>query len=252
MAYEVVGELDAVPLMATDRPTLLIRRDTLIAWSEANPELSGLASQVVEVPEGEPVPDELAPPDPDPKELFRGLLAWLVSTEDEARFVEFLDSIGHPTNLVSVRDDALAAAAFTAPRWAFDYLRLLAFVAMILAIGVFAFSAAERRRRLVLAHALVGRMGVGERAAGAALAIEVLVLIGLATTLGLLAATGLSYAVIGEFDPLPSLLPALRVATPAAGLLVAGAVALGAGLLVWWFTYRTARRADVSEVLRVG
>ena len=242
LAYEVVGELDALPGMAPDRPTLLVRRDTVIEWARGNETVSGwLNLDFIEGTETR-----------NPEQLFLGLQASLISTVDREAFTAFLDSIGHPTNLVVERDDALTAAAFTAPRWAFDYLRLLAFVAMGLAIGVYAFSIAEGRRRLVLAQAMAGRMGVGRVASAAVLGVEVVALIGLATLLGIGSAAGLAYAVIGEFDPLPGLFPALETTLSAVDVAVAVAVALVAGVVVWWATLRAAARTDVVEVLRVG
>ena len=89
-------------------------------------------------------------------------------------------------------------------------------------------------------------------ASAAVLGVEVVALIGLATLLGIGSAAGLAYAVIGEFDPLPGLFPALETTLSAVDVAVAVAVALVAGVVVWWATLRAAARTDVVEVLRVG
>lgn len=251
IAYEVVGRLDAIPLMAPDRPTMVFRRDTVLQWAEVNADISGLSGLVREPPQGELPPGAEIPP-PDPNDLFLGMIATLVTTQSETRMIEFLESIDHPTNLVTAREDALSGAGFAAPRWAFDYLRLLAYVAMLLSIAVYAFAAVERRRRLILAHGLMARMGLSRLRAGGALAIEIVALVSLAGALGTVGAAGLSVLVAGEFDPLPALFPVLAHTLPLLDVLLVGGFSLAGAGAAWWYTHRSASRADVAEVLRVG
>ncbi|NNK92200.1 MAG: hypothetical protein HKO87_07185 [Acidimicrobiia bacterium] len=242
LAYEVVGEIEAIPLMASRRTTLVMRRDTVIAWTEANPDVSGWAELQLEAG------DDAV----EPEDLFRALQAWLVSTDTPTGVADFLAGIRQPADLIETRSGTLANAAFSAPRWAFDYLRLLALVSIPLAIIVFAFAVVEDRRRMAVAHALMRRMGVGSRSSSAAIGIEVTALVAVAAVLGMIAAAVLSLLVIGQFDPLPRLLPGLRTVIPGSAFAVAGLIGLlGAGL-VWWAAHRSAARADVAEVLRVG
>ena len=242
IAYEVVGHLDAIPLMSDGLATIVMSRDTVLDWAVANPAISGLALIDVDEATGEPNPDD----------LILGLIATLISSGDEPGMNEFLRSIQRPTNLVEVRADSLSTAAFAAPWWAFQYLRMLGFVALLLAMGVFAYFMAEARQRLVIAHALERRMGLSRVAAAGALGAEVFFLIGIAVAIGAAAAAVLSVTVMGEFDPLPRLLPGLRTLIPGSGLIVVGGLALAGGLIVWALSHRATGRSDVAEVLRVG
>ncbi|MBT8211683.1 MAG: hypothetical protein KJN71_00925, partial [Acidimicrobiia bacterium] len=242
LAYEVVGEVEAIPLMAARRTTMLVRRDTVLAWAQANAEISGWSDLELEAGD-EPVDDN---------DLLLALQAWLVSTDSPGGVADFLGSIGQSPNLLQTRSGALEDASFSAPRWAFDYLRLLAFVSIPLAIVVYAFAVVEERRRIAVAHALLRRMGVGRSSASAALAIEVAALIALAALLGLATAAVLTFTVAGQFDPLPRLLPQLTPVIAAGAFALAALIAFVGATVVWWSARRSAARADIAEVLRVG
>ncbi len=234
LPFETVGELTAVPRMTPLRPSLVMRSDAIAAWAAANPGRVPAAFGV----------------DPDVDTLLRTMSRFVIAADAAGDVEALLAAAGERVSAVETRAALIGDPAFSGQRWAFDYLRLVALAALMLAFVVFAFALAARRRQMVVAEALTGRMGLGRWVGASALAVEVGALTVVATGLGLGAAAGLGWLVIDEFDPLPEVLPSLPMILPATG--VAAVVALAAGLasLAWLGAWRAARTGDMAEVLR--
>ena len=154
--------------------------------------------------------------------------------------------------LVSSQDSVFEVANFLGVSWTFGYLSALAALVGFVAIGGLLLYLETRQRTRTASYALGRRMGLTRATHLRSLVAELGVLLGLAWLVGAVLAWAAVLMVYGRLDidadrPPP---PLLTVPTAAfAGSLVAVAVVVGLAAL---YAQRSADRADVAEVLRLG
>lgn len=154
--------------------------------------------------------------------------------------------------VVSSQDSVFEVANFLGVSWTFGYLSALAALVGLVAIGGLMLYLETRQRTRTASYALGRRMGLTRATHLRSLLAELGVLLGLAWVVGAALAWAAVLMVYGRLDidtdrPPP---PLLTVPTAAfAGSLVAVAVVVGLAAL---WAQRSADRADVAEVLRLG
>jgi ABC-type lipoprotein release transport system permease subunit len=137
-----------------------------------------------------------------------------------------------------------------AARWTFEYLRLLAVVAAIAAVGTLLFYLSERRTARRLSTAMALRMGLRRSTAQLAAVIEVLGLVVLALVSGTISALVLAARVFARFEPNPQLPPSVGIQRPLALFAVIAGTALATVVLAAVASQRAASRQRSAEVLR--
>jgi hypothetical protein len=155
-----------------------------------------------------------------------------------------------PLYLTSV-DDFLNRDELTIGERAYNFLRVIALGAALLALVALLLYLRARSRSQLLTSALMARMGIGATQQAAAAAIEGAALIAFASILGVAAALATASELISKVDPLPAYSPAVAAQVP--WLLLAAsfvAVVLLAGVLSALAAVTAG--GDVEEALRVA
>lgn len=140
--------------------------------------------------------------------------------------------------------------ALRAQGWTLDYLQAVAAAAGLLAVVALGLHAAAQQRRRAVATVLLSRMGLTRRSARTSVAVELMVLGGLAALFAVVFTLPAARLLMGRVDPVPDLLPGPLFAVPATALLalvvgVTLAAAAGAAAVD-----ALARRIPGGEVLR--
>jgi putative ABC transport system permease protein len=134
----------------------------------------------------------------------------------------------------------------------YSYLRTIAIASGFLVLVGLLLYLQARQRSQSIASALGRRMGLSATAETVSLCLEVAGILLFSGVLGATVAIAAAQPVVKEIDPLPDRPPSPVFVLPSTSILVAvGALALlavAAGLITSWL----ARRADVSEALRVA
>jgi putative ABC transport system permease protein len=154
--------------------------------------------------------------------------------------------------LITSQDTVFDVANFLGVSWTFGYLSALAALVGLVAIGGLLLYLETRQRTRTASYALGKRMGLTRATHLRSLLAELGVLLGLAWMIG----AGLAWAAVLlvyhrlDIDPTRPPTPLLTVPVLAlAGSAVAVAVVV---VLASLYAQRSADRADVSEVLRLG
>lgn len=155
-----------------------------------------------------------------------------------------------PLYLTSV-DDFLNRPELTIGERAYNFLRVIALGAAVLALVALLLYLRARSRSQLVTSALMSRMGIDASQQAAAAAIEAAALIAFASILGVASALATSSELISRVDPLPTYAPgvaaqvpwALLAASLAGVVLVAGVLGALAALTAG---------GDVEEALRVA
>jgi hypothetical protein len=155
-----------------------------------------------------------------------------------------------PLYLTSV-DDFLNRDELTIGERAYNFLRVIALGAAVLALVALLLYLRARSRSQLLTAALMSRMGIQPSQQAAAAAVEGSALIAFASILGIAAALATASALISRVDPLPDYAPGVVAQVPW-GLLAASflAVVLVAGAL--GALAAVTAGGDVEEALRVA
>jgi hypothetical protein len=122
---------------------------------------------------------------------------------------------------------------------------LLAFVALVLYLG-------GRERAQLVTSAFLRRMGFAQSRQALSVALEVGILVLLATISGLAAALVTSGAIVGHVDPLARYAPVPVTDVPWSVLLVSAILAIVVSALAGALLTLLVRRSDVGEALRVS
>ena len=134
----------------------------------------------------------------------------------------------------------------------FSFMRTMAIAAAVLVlIGLMLYLQA-RQRSQVIASALARRMGLGAAAESLSLMFELAAILLFAGVLGVGIALASARPVTRHIDPLPQDAPSPIFTIPSGELLEAGAGLVLVAVLAGIVTSRLARRANVSEALRVA
>jgi hypothetical protein len=155
-----------------------------------------------------------------------------------------------PLYLTSV-DDFLNRDELTIGERAYNFLRVIALGAAVLALVALLLYLRSRSRSQLLTSALMSRMGIRTAQQAAAAALEGAALIALASILGIAAAVATVSGLISRVDPLPDYPPGVVAQVP--WLLLAAsvvAVVLVAGVLGALAALTAG--GDVEEALRVA
>jgi hypothetical protein len=223
LPLRVVATLPAFPGMAASEPLLVVPvarlTDAAQAASLSNP-LDGASAYVW----------ARGPPPAVERALARSSLA--------------------PLYLTSV-DDFLNRDELTIGERAYNFLRVIALGAAVLALVALLLYLRARSRSQLLTAALMSRMGIHESRQAAAAAVEGAMLIAFASILGIASALTTASELIGRVDPLPDYPPgvvadvpwALLAASFVAVVLIAGALGALAAVTAG---------GDVEEALRVA
>ena len=172
------------------------------------------------------------------------------STPDRAR--DAVDAQHARIYLITSQDTVFDVANFLGVSWTFGYLSALAALVGLVAIGGLLLYLETRQRTRTASYALGKRMGLTRATHLRSLLAELGVLLGLAWMIG----AGLAWAAVLlvyhrlDIDPTRPPSPLLTVPVLAlAGSAVAVAVVV---VLASLYAQRSADRADVAEVLRLG
>jgi putative ABC transport system permease protein len=153
---------------------------------------------------------------------------------------------------ISTRDDVFQAANFLGVSWTFGYLTALAALVGLVAVGGLLLYLETRQRARTASYALGRRMGLTRGTHLRSLVAELGVLLGSAWVVG----AGLAWAAVlmiyGRLDIDPGRLPPPLLTVPTAALVGSAAVVAAVVVLASLYAQRSADRADVAEVLRLG
>ena len=134
----------------------------------------------------------------------------------------------------------------------YSFMRTIAIAAAVLVLLGLLLYLQARQRSQVIASALSRRMGLAARGEALSVSLEVLAILAFAALIGGGIAIAAAGPVVRHIDPLPQNVPSPIFTLPVAPLLLAAGclvvVAALAGALTTWL----ARRADMSEELRVA
>ncbi len=235
-AYEVVDRIRAAPGQRDLVPMVMVDARNLFAL----------------IPTEDPTTRETVRVD-DPDGWFRTEL-WSSESPSEMTATLADRDIELTDETVAVEGIARAerTPAIVAFRSAIPYLRAIGVVALVLACAALAQHASRRREAAAAETAMLTQMGVSAATLRWS-AVGELVLVGV---LGSVLGTGLGAAtntfMVGRMDPLPRVEPgfATLLSWPSVAVAVGSIAAVAA--VVALGAHRSARRADVGEVLRVS
>ncbi|HYT10124.1 MAG TPA: FtsX-like permease family protein, partial [Mycobacteriales bacterium] len=153
---------------------------------------------------------------------------------------------------VANRNSVFQAADFLGVSWTFGYLTALAALVGLVAIGGLLLYLETRQRSRTASYALGRRMGLSRGTHLRSLLAELGVLLGAAFVVGAGLAWTAVLMVYGRLDIDPSRPPTPLLTVPGAALVGAAAAAVAVTVLASLYAQRSADRADVAEVLRLG
>ena len=153
---------------------------------------------------------------------------------------------------VTSRESVFQAANFLGVSWTFGYLTALAALVGLVAVGGLLLYLETRQRGRMASYALGRRMGLTRGTHLRSLLAELGVLLGLAWVIG----AGLAWAAVlmvyGRLDIDPGRLPGPLLTVPTAAFAGSAVAVVVVVLLAALYAQRSADRADVAEVLRLG
>jgi hypothetical protein len=233
--YEIVGRAASVPLASSTSPTLLVDRDRVDDFVLGELRSAGA------------IGDDGLGFVVSPTESYRQRL---VSSSPAFSVEAELNEMG--TRYLAVRSASLeqSGSAYVAPRFAFDYLRLLGMVAVVAALVALTLFLASRRAARRLAAIMTSRMGLSRSAGALISSLEVMVLTGIGAVAALVVTPAITGRLLPRFDPSPDTPP--TVPLDLAPVRIIGALLVGLaviGALVWIVEFRAGRRGG-TEVLR--
>ena len=183
---------------------------------------------------------------------FAGSLSelWTRGSSDEAQTVV----LGQDARVYDVAslDEVFQAANFVGISWTFGYLSALAALVGLVAVGGLLLYLETRQRARVASYALGRRMGLTRGTHLRSLLAELGTLLVAAFAVGAALAWTAVLMVYGSLDVDTYRPPAPLLTTPTAALVGAGAGTVVVVLLATLYAQRSADRADVAEVLRLG
>jgi putative ABC transport system permease protein len=136
--------------------------------------------------------------------------------------------------------------------WTFGYLSALAALVGLVAIGGLLLYLETRQRTRTASYALGRRMGLTRATHLRSLLAELGVLLGLAWVVGAALAWAAVLMVYGRLDIDPSRVPPPLLTVPVAAFAGSALAVAVVVVLAAFYAQRSADRADVSEVLRLG
>lgn len=153
---------------------------------------------------------------------------------------------------VQDRSTVFRVANFLSVAWTFDYLRALAALVGIVAVGGLLLYVETRQRGRVASYALARRMGLAKRAHLGSLFAELGSLLGIALLVGLTLGWVAVLTVYGSIELDPSRPPPPLLTAPVGTIAIAAAATLLIAGLTAGYAQRAADRANIAIVLRLG
>jgi putative ABC transport system permease protein len=154
--------------------------------------------------------------------------------------------------LITSQDTVFEVANFLGVSWTFGYLSALAALVGLVAIGGLLLYLETRQRTRTASYALGKRMGLTRRTHLRSLLAELGVLLGLAWVIGAGLAWTAVLLVYNRLDIDPTRPPTPLLTVPVLAFAGSAAVVAVVVVLAALYAQRSADRADVSEVLRLG
>ena len=183
---------------------------------------------------------------------YAGTLNELWSRGDPAAAQEAVRAQGARVYTASSQDRVFEVANFLGVSWTFGYLSALAALVGLVAIGGLLLYLETRQRSRSASYALGRRMGLTRATHLRSLVAELGVLLGLAWVVG----AGLAWAAVlmvyGRLDIDPSRVPPPLLTVPVTAFVGSAVAVAVVVVLAALYAQRSADRADVSEVLRLG
>jgi putative ABC transport system permease protein len=154
--------------------------------------------------------------------------------------------------LITSQDTVFEVANFLGVSWTFGYLSALAALVGLVAIGGLLLYLETRQRTRTASYALGKRMGLTRATHLRSLLAELAVLLGLAWVIGAGLAWAAVLTVYGRLDIDPTRPPTPLLTVPTLAFAGSAAAVAVVVVLAALYAQRSADRADVSEVLRLG
>jgi putative ABC transport system permease protein len=154
--------------------------------------------------------------------------------------------------LATSQDTVFDVANFLGVSWTFGYLSALAALVGLVAIGGLLLYLETRQRSRTASYALGRRMGLTRATHLRSLLAELGVLLGLAWVIGAALASAAVLLVYHRLDIDPSRPPTPLLTVPTLALAGSAIAVAAVVVLAALYAQRSADRADVSEVLRLG
>lgn len=238
LPYRVVGTVASAPLAYEFGTTFLVSAQRLEAYARQR-----LANQLDVEVDDEMVASRFQSP-------LVGYRKTLVSQESGPAVETWLDENGLATRSIESRFDLENGIDIVAAATAFDYMRILGWVAAASAIAALLLHRASVRSERAVASVMARRMGLSRSRAALVSAIEVIVLTSIALITALAIAPAITWRLLPRFDPAPGLPPPAIVAVDP--LVLVGSLFLAimviAGLV--WVLDLSASRTSEGSVLR--
>jgi putative ABC transport system permease protein len=183
-------------------------------------------------------------------DLRRGFSQQILTRNDPVHAVAVLTENGDATAEVINATGATEQLPFLVLAWIFAFFVVLGFALAAVAVVTLLVSVETRRRSTAVAHALLARMGLRSRALLATHLVELAILAGTATAVGVGGGWLILELITQRLDPFPLLAPIPQAASLQGVGLLTLAVAISGVVLVAGYAVRAARRAKVRELLR--
>jgi putative ABC transport system permease protein len=183
-------------------------------------------------------------------DIRRGFSQQILTRNDPAHAVAVLGENGDATAEVVNASGATEQLPFLVLAWIFAFFVVLGFALAAVAVVTLLVSVETRRRSTAVAHALLARMGLRARALLATHLVELAILAGTATAVGVGGSWLILRLITQRLDPFPLLTPIPQPASLQGVGLLTLAVAISGVVLVAGYAVRAARRAKVRELLR--
>ncbi|MBP2322780.1 putative ABC transport system permease protein [Kibdelosporangium banguiense] len=183
-------------------------------------------------------------------DIRRGFTQQILTRGDPAQAVAVLNANGDQTSEVVNASGATEQLPFLVVAWIFAFFIVLGFALAAVAVVTLLVSVETRRRSTAVAHALLARMGLRARALLVTHLVELAILAGTATVVGVGGGWLILELITQRLDPFPMLAPIPQPASLQGVGLLTLAVAISGVVLVAVYAVRAARRAKVRELLR--
>lgn len=238
--YRIVATVASAPIAYEFGPTFLVSVDRLDAFVRER-----LAGQL-DVPVDDPAVDARFT---SPTDGYRQVLV-TQSSEDAVR--RFIDAADIRARVIESRTARANAVEVVAPAVAFDYLRVLGWVAAAAAIAALVLHLASLRSQRAVASLMTRRMGLSPGRSSLATALEVVALSIVAIVTAFAVIPVVARRLLPRFDPAPQRPPAAAISADLLVLAIAVLAAVAVVGIVVWALETSASRRTHGEVLRAS
>nr|WP_157529192.1 FtsX-like permease family protein [Kibdelosporangium sp. MJ126-NF4] len=180
----------------------------------------------------------------------RGFVQQVLTSQDPRQVVDGLTAAGERTGPIVQAKGATEELPFLVVAWIFAFFVVLGFALAAVAVVTLLVSVETRRRSTAVAHALLARMGLHARALLVTHLVELAILAGTATAVGVGGGWFILELITQRLDPFPMVAPVPQPASLQGVGLLTVAVAVAGVVLVAGYAVRAAKRAKVRELLR--